>query len=95
MAAFTKRTGQAAQDYFAIGDAETILSRIAAYVDAGASKFILRPMARDEAGMLAATRQFIEQVLPKIASSWPKPEKNRNELHPGGGKPGAAGSPRH
>ena len=76
MAAFTKRTGQAAQDYFAIGDAETIFARIAAYVDAGASKFILRPMARDEAGMLTATRKLIEQVLPRVASRWPKPAKS-------------------
>lgn len=75
MAAFTKRTGQVAADYFAIGDAGTILDRIAAYVDAGASKFILRPMARDGDGMMAATRKLIEQVLPEISRRWPRPPK--------------------
>ncbi len=75
MAAFAKRTGQNAADYFAIGNAETILARIAEYVAAGASKFILRPILRDEAAMLAATRQLIEQILPEIARRWPKPPK--------------------
>jgi probable F420-dependent oxidoreductase len=75
MAAFTKRTGQPAEDYFAIGDANTVLDRIAAYVAAGASKFILRPMARDEDGMMRGTRQLIEQILPEISRRWPRPRK--------------------
>src|SRR5579871_5854302 len=40
--AFRKRTGRDPAGYFAIGDAETIFSRVSAYVDAGISKFILR-----------------------------------------------------
>jgi probable F420-dependent oxidoreductase len=75
MAAFTKRTGQPAEDYFAIGDANTVLDRIAAYVAAGASKFILRPMARDEDGLMRGTRQLIEQILPEISRRWPRPRK--------------------
>ena len=75
MAAFTKRTGEAAEDYFAIGDAATVLDRIAAYIAAGASKFILRPMARDEDGMMRGTRQLIEQILPEISRRWPRPRK--------------------
>lgn len=75
MAGFTKRTGQAAEDYFAIGDAKTIIDRIAAYIAAGASKFILRPMAHDEDAMMAATRTLIEQVLPEVARRWPRPRK--------------------
>ena len=79
MAAFTKRTGQAAEDYFAIGNATTIIDRIAAYVAAGASKFILRPMARDEDGMMTATRTLIEQVLPEVARRWPRPRKTSED----------------
>ena len=75
MAAYAKRTGQTAMDYFAIGDAQTILARIAEYVEAGASKFILRPLARDEDGMLADTRKIIEQILPEVSRRWPKPTK--------------------
>ena len=45
-----KRTGRDANGYFAIGDAGVIVERIADYVAAGVSKFILRPWAR------AATR---------------------------------------
>ena len=75
MAAFNKRTGQAAEEYFAIGNANTIIDRIAAYIAAGASKFILRPMARDEDAMMAATRTLIEQVLPEVARRWPRPRK--------------------
>jgi alkanesulfonate monooxygenase SsuD/methylene tetrahydromethanopterin reductase-like flavin-dependent oxidoreductase (luciferase family) len=42
MDASAKRTGRDATRAFAIGDADTILTRIAEYVDAGVSKFILR-----------------------------------------------------
>jgi probable F420-dependent oxidoreductase len=75
MEAYRKRTGQEAADYFAIGDSATIIERIAAYVEAGASKFILRPMARDDEGMMAQTRRVIEEVLPSIAARWPRRAK--------------------
>jgi alkanesulfonate monooxygenase SsuD/methylene tetrahydromethanopterin reductase-like flavin-dependent oxidoreductase (luciferase family) len=75
MEAFRKRTGQEAADYFAIGDAETIMQRIDAYVEAGAQKFILRPMARDDEGMMAATRHIISEIVPRVAARWPKPAK--------------------
>ena len=44
MDAYAKRTGRDATHAFAIGDAYAILARIAEYVDAGVSKFILRPL---------------------------------------------------
>jgi len=75
MAAYTKRTGQDAAEYFAIGDAAAILARINEYVEAGASKFILRPLADDEAGVMAETHKIIAQVLPEVARRWPKPTK--------------------
>jgi hypothetical protein len=52
-----------------------MLDRIAQYVEAGASKFILRPAARGDADMLDHTRKLIEQVLPMVAARWPKQKK--------------------
>jgi alkanesulfonate monooxygenase SsuD/methylene tetrahydromethanopterin reductase-like flavin-dependent oxidoreductase (luciferase family) len=63
MDAYAKRTGRDALA-FAVGDAETILARVAEYVDAGVSKFILRPLGCDDEAILAQTRLLIEQVLP-------------------------------
>jgi probable F420-dependent oxidoreductase len=58
--------------YYAIGDADTIVSRIAEYVDAGVSKFILRPIARGDMEMMAQTRRLIAEVLPKVKRRWPR-----------------------
>ena len=70
--AFRKRTGRDPAAYFAIGTAETIFSRVAAYVDAGISKFILRPIATGDEAVLEQTRQLIEQVIPRAAAAWPR-----------------------
>ncbi len=75
MDAYRKRTGRDPERHFAIGDAGTMLARIAEYVEAGASKFILRPAARGDDGMLDQTRRLIEQVLPMVAARWPKRAK--------------------
>lgn len=58
--------------YFAIGDAGTILDRIAAYIDAGISKFILRPLGDGDADLMAQTRWLVAEVLPEVARRWPK-----------------------
>ena len=68
-------TGRDAMQAFAIGDADTILARIAEYVDAGVSKFILRPLGGDDDALLAQTRLLIEQVLPRAEARWPKRPK--------------------
>jgi probable F420-dependent oxidoreductase len=73
--AYRKRTGRDPLDYFAIGDAAAIVERIAAYVAAGVSKFILRPAARGDDDMLAQTRRLIEEVLPRAAACWPRPAR--------------------
>jgi probable F420-dependent oxidoreductase len=73
--AYTKRTGRDADAYFAIGDAGTIVARIAEYIASGISKFVLRPIGSGDEAVLAQTRQLIERVLPLIASRWPKPSK--------------------
>jgi alkanesulfonate monooxygenase SsuD/methylene tetrahydromethanopterin reductase-like flavin-dependent oxidoreductase (luciferase family) len=75
MDAYAKRTGRDATHLFAIGDAEAILSRIAEYVDAGVSKFILRPLGGDDDAILAQTRLLIEQVLPRAETRWPRHAK--------------------
>lgn len=73
MDAYRKRTGRDPFDHFAIGDAAAIIGRIAAYVEAGAAKFILRPVAEGVEDMLAQTRQLLDEVLPQVAQRWPKP----------------------
>ncbi|HEV8679122.1 MAG TPA: LLM class flavin-dependent oxidoreductase, partial [Stellaceae bacterium] len=75
--AYRKRTGRDPKDYFAIGDAAAIVAKIADYVDAGVSKFILRPAARGDDEIMAQTRQLIDEVLPRVAARWPKPAKRR------------------
>ena len=75
--AYKKRTGREPRDYFAIGDAAAIVERIAQYVDAGVSKFILRPSARGDDEIMVQTRRLIEEVLPLVAARWPKPAKRR------------------
>ena len=75
--AYRKRTGREPRDYFAIGDAAAIVARIGEYVEAGVSKFILRPSARGDAEIMAQTTALIDEVLPLVAARWPKPAKRR------------------
>ena len=75
MGQYQSRTGRDARDLFAIGDAGVILERLRAYIDVGASKFILRPIAEGDADMLAQTKRLVEDVLPLVAARWPKVRK--------------------
>ena len=75
MEAYRARTGRDAADYLAVGDAAAIVERIAQYVEAGVSKFILRPLGADGDAVLAQTRLLVEQVLPRVAARWPKPAR--------------------
>ena len=59
--------------YFAIGDTGAIVERIAAYIDAGISKFILRPMGEDDTEIIEQTERLIAEVIPEVARRWPKP----------------------
>jgi len=72
---YKARTGRDARDYFAMGDAQVIMQRLASYVDVGASKFILRPAADGDTDMYTQTKRLIEEVLPLVAARWPKPAK--------------------
>ncbi len=75
MDSYAKRTGRDATGAFAIGDADDIVARVGEYVDAGVSKFILRPLGGDDDTILAQTRLLIEQVLPRAEARWPKRAK--------------------
>jgi alkanesulfonate monooxygenase SsuD/methylene tetrahydromethanopterin reductase-like flavin-dependent oxidoreductase (luciferase family) len=72
MDAYAKRTGRDATQVFVVGDADTILARVGEYVDAGVSKFVLRPLGGDDDTILAQTRLLIERVLPLAEARWPR-----------------------
>ena len=57
--AYRARTGRPDPPPFVVGDGSELRARVAAYEAAGVSKFILRPLAADEADMLAQTRRLI------------------------------------
>ena len=73
--AYRKRTGRSAHGYFAVGDADTIVQRIAEYVEAGVQKFVLRPIGRGGAEVMAQTERLIGEVLPEVSRRWPRPAK--------------------
>ena len=73
MAAYAARTGRDPARGIVAGDSEAIVARIADYVAAGVSKFVLRPVGQGDEEPLAQTRLLLDQVLPLVASRWPKP----------------------
>jgi probable F420-dependent oxidoreductase len=61
------RAADAASDprgWLAVGDAAEIARRLRAYREAGASKFVMIPLARGEADLVDQTRRLIEDVIP-------------------------------
>ena len=60
--------GRNPSDYFAVGDAATIIERCRAFRAAGVSKFVLRPMGDSDDDILDQTRRLIETVLPEVHS---------------------------
>jgi len=73
--AYKKRTGRAGTGYFAVGDKDVIVQRIADYVAAGVEKFVLRPVGRGDEQVLAQTERLLREVVPEVARRWPKPAK--------------------
>ena len=69
---YRERTGKDGQAYLAVGDAELIVERIAQYIEAGASKFILRPLGGDDDDVIRQTERLIDLVLPEVARRWPR-----------------------
>ena len=70
--AYKARTGRDAAEAFAVGGVAEVMARLSDYVEAGASKFILRPAATGDGDMLAQTRLLIEEGLPAVAARWPR-----------------------
>ena len=56
------------RDYIAVGDASDIRARIHEYIAAGASKFVLRPLAETPEEVFAQTDRLIEEVIPAVHS---------------------------
>lgn len=67
---FVKRTGIGEKvdlnPLFCIGSTDEMIARLRSYVDAGASKFVLFPIAAGERDMFDQTRRVIEEVKPVI-----------------------------
>jgi probable F420-dependent oxidoreductase len=53
-------------DWLAVGDPPAILAALRAYVAAGASKFVMIPLARGEQDLVLQTRRLVEEILPAI-----------------------------
>lgn len=49
-----------------VGDAQDIMARIRAYVDAGVSKFILRPVGKTDQEVFDQTRLLLAEIQPAI-----------------------------
>ena len=66
---FINRTGIGKVDVsplLCIGDAQTLIDRIRAYVAEGASKFVLFPIAAGDADVFEQTRIAIDEVKPEV-----------------------------
>lgn len=69
--AFRKRPGLADRNprhYFAIGSTEEVIARLREFVENGAFKFVLRPIANSDAEMMDQTKRLIEEVFPVVYS---------------------------
>ncbi|HTO09043.1 MAG TPA: TIGR03619 family F420-dependent LLM class oxidoreductase [Myxococcota bacterium] len=74
MRAFAARARSAGADfdpgaYFALGEAKTVLERIAQYRAVGVSKFVLIPLAQSESELMEQTRRLVAEVVP-AAHGW-------------------------
>jgi len=70
---YTERSeGRNPRDHLAVGDAQDIIRRIREYVDAGISKFILRPIGATDDDLINQTRLLAEEVIPEV-ESWKGP----------------------
>ena len=63
---FEKRTKRNAKDYFAIGGTDDVIAKLREFVEAGAYKFVLRPIGNSDAEMVEHTRLLIDEVLPAV-----------------------------
>ena len=55
--------------YLAAGDASAIAFRLREYIEAGISKFVLRPIAESDEELMEQTARLTEEVIPLFATS--------------------------
>lgn len=60
------------EELFCVGQRETLLTRLRDYHAAGASKFVLIPLARDTADLIEQTRRVVTELVPEV-HAWPAP----------------------
>ncbi len=54
------------REVLAVGGAPEIIARAKEYLEAGISKFVLRPLASSDAEIMEQTRMVIEEVIPEV-----------------------------
>ena len=64
---FSRSLGKSPDAFTAVGDAEAVMQKVRGFREAGAHKFILRPIAAGTDDMLAQTKRLIDEVLPEVA----------------------------
>jgi probable F420-dependent oxidoreductase len=57
--------------WLAVGDAAAVTATLRAYVEAGASKFVMIPLARGEDDLVLQTRRLVDEVLPAFEAPAP------------------------
>lgn len=64
---FTRAMGKPPDAFTAVGGRNDIMAKVKRFRDAGARKFILRPIASGTDDMIAQTKRLIDEVLPEVA----------------------------
>ena len=67
IAGFTRSLGKPPDAFTAIGGPDEIMAKLRGFREAGAHKFILRPIAAGTDDMIAQTKRLIDEVLPELA----------------------------
>ena len=67
IAGFTRSLGKPPDAFTAVGGREEIMALVDGFRQAGAHKFVLRPIASGTDDMLAQTHRLIDEVLPEFA----------------------------
>ncbi len=63
---YKERFNREPSDGIVVGDKDDMMAQIQAFVEAGVSKFILRPIGGDDEDVMAQTRRLIDEVLPAV-----------------------------
>ena len=63
---FTRSMGKPPSAFTAVGGRADIMAKVKSFRDAGAHKFILRPIASGTHDMIAQTKLLIDEVLPEV-----------------------------